>query len=132
MQRLIGTFLFAISFMCYSFVSTVKPDPRITISSPMEGTEFKGGTTVNVQVGVTCECEMDKIMVKIANVEAPENEQLLLADEVNSINGGAADFSRSITLPAVEEETDVTVEVEVLDKDGDDLESETVTITVLP
>ncbi|MEM6320189.1 MAG: hypothetical protein AAF960_21145 [Bacteroidota bacterium] len=132
MQRLIFVSICVFSLFSYSFIPTMNPDPRITISSPIEGTEFKGGTTVNVQVDVTCECVMDRMMVTMVNVEAPEGAPPLLTNAISSISGGVSNYSSSVTLPVVKEETDVTLELEVLDKDGDDLESESITITVLP
>ena len=121
--------LFA-SFFALAFTPSFDPDPEIIITSPEEGQEFTGGTTITIGVNVECDCMIENLMVKLADGRETLEPVMYHESAVNKMH--ATQFSQSITLPTVTEEMDLELEVEIRDKTGDDLSSEQITITVLP
>ncbi len=123
-------FLLFLAIPAFSFNYHFDADPQISITAPIEGSEFASGTTINLNLSVTCDCEMDQVLLTMMNSET--DKETLLSDIASSLASDPSGYSQSVTLPVVTEETDITFEIAVMDKDGEDMESEAITITVMP
>lgn len=123
-------FLLCLAVPVFSSTFSFDTDPQITITSPIEGKEFASGTTINLNLSVTCNCEMDQVMLTMMNNET--DKETLLSALTPSLVSNLSGYTQTVTLPIVTEETDITFEIAVMDKDGEDMESEAITITVMP
>lgn len=132
MKRYLSIVLTVFSLFSLSFTPAFDPDPKITISSPLEGDEFASGSTVNVSVKATCDCEMEKMKVIMFDVTDEELKNPLLFENQSLTSSVADGYSQTITLPTVTEETDFNIEVEVTQVGSTESESEEITITILP
>lgn len=130
MKLINSCFLLFLAISSLSFTYIFDPDPQITIMTPIEGNEFASGTTINLNLSVTCDCEMDQVLLTMMNSET--DKESIISTIAPSLVSNLSGYSQSVTLPVVTEETDITFEIAVMDKNGEDMESEAITITVMP
>jgi len=125
-------FFIGIAALHLGFVNNNTGDPKIIITAPTQEAVFDSGANLSLQIDISCNCMMDQLMVGVVKLEDYEMTAPIHYHKAEIQTENRYQYTTTISLPTVTEETEYMIKAEIQDKDNDDLAAKRHYFTIKP